>query len=77
MTEATDFIGKGLSGQIGKQLVFKHYKDKAVVQKYPSKTLIKLTELQIKQRSKFAEAEFTSYAAIHFSQYTCFLKCGF
>ena len=60
MAEATDFIGKGLSKQIGKQFVFKHYKDKAVVQKYSSKTLIKLTELQIKQRSKFAEAEFTS-----------------
>ena len=71
MAEATDFIGKGLSRQIGKQLVFKHYKDEAVVQKYPSKTLIKPTELQIKQRSKFSEAEFTSYVAVHFSHYTC------
>ena len=36
MAIAKDIISRGLSGAIGKELVFKRYADKTVVTKYPN-----------------------------------------
>jgi hemoglobin-like flavoprotein len=56
MAEAKDIIGKGLSGQIGKQIVFKRYANKTVVTKYPDMTNIKPSAAQIAKRIRFAAA---------------------
>jgi hypothetical protein len=56
MAEAKDIIGKGLSGQLGKQVVFKRYANKTVVTKYPDMTNIKPSAAQILKRERFAAA---------------------
>jgi hypothetical protein len=56
MAIASNFISKGLSGKIGKELVFKKYKDKTVVSKYPDMTNIAPSASQQQKRNKFAEA---------------------
>lgn len=50
----------GLSGAIGKQLVFKKYGKKTVVSKYPDMSKVKPSTRQKTQRSLFAKA--VSYA---------------
>jgi hypothetical protein len=47
---------KGISGQLGKQLVVKQYGDKIVLAKYPDMDRVKPSELQKLKRSRFAEA---------------------
>lgn len=47
---------KGLTGAIGKQLVFKKYGDKTVVTSYPDMTKVKPSELQEVNRNGFAGA---------------------
>jgi hypothetical protein len=56
MATGNNFILDGLSGKLGKALVFKKYKDKTVVSKYPNMKNIAPTAIQKMQRSKFAEA---------------------
>lgn len=50
----------GLSGTIGKELLFKQYKDKVVVSKYPVMRKVKPTELQLLNRQRMKDA--TAYA---------------
>lgn len=45
-----------LSGGLGKEIVFKQYRDKTVVSKYPDMSRIKPTELQKQQRKLMKEA---------------------
>ncbi len=52
---------EGLSGTVGRELVFKQYADKVVVSKYPDMSGIRATPLQVLQRSKLKEA--TAYAS--------------
>jgi hypothetical protein len=47
---------KKLSGQLGKQLVFKQYGDKTVVTQYPDMSRIKPSALQKQKRSIFKDA---------------------
>jgi formaldehyde-activating enzyme involved in methanogenesis len=56
MAEAKGAVAKSLSGQVGKQLVFKKYADKTVVTKYPDMTGIQPTALKKIKRNKFAAA---------------------
>jgi hypothetical protein len=49
-------IINGLSGQVGKQLVFKKYGNKTIVTKYPDMGGIKASQLQEVKRNKFKEA---------------------
>ena len=57
MAIAKDIISQGLSGAIGKELVFKRYADKTVVTKYPNiKKNIVPSAAQKTQRIKFKEA---------------------
>ena len=51
-----DSIFKGLSGTIGKQLVFKQYGDKTVVAAYPDMSKVKPSMLQTHNRGIFKEA---------------------
>ena len=46
----------GISGGIGKQLVFKKYGNKTVVTKYPDMSGIKPSEQQVEKRKIFAAA---------------------
>ena len=46
----------GISGQLGKQLVFKKYGDKIVVTQYPDMSRIKPSPLQKHKRAIFKEA---------------------
>lgn len=45
-----------LSGALGKEVVFKQYKDKVVVSKYPDMSRVKPTERQVAQRAKMKAA---------------------
>lgn len=45
-----------LKGALGKEIVFKQYRDKTVVAKYPDMSHLKPTEPQKKQRAKMKEA---------------------
>ncbi len=56
MAIAKDIISKGLSGAIGKEIVFKRYADKTVVTKYPDMKNIVPSDAQKIQRNKFREA---------------------
>jgi hypothetical protein len=47
-----------LSGQIGKQLVFKQYGDKTVVSKYPDMSRRKLSPKQIQVNEMMADAHY-------------------
>ena len=46
----------GITGAIGKQLVFKKYGDKTVVTSYPDMSKVKPSELQEVKRKGFADA---------------------
>jgi hypothetical protein len=52
----SNILTKGLSGQIGQQVVFKQYGKKTVVSRYPDMSNIKPSKLQKKGRNRFAEA---------------------
>ena len=52
----SNLLIKGLSGQIGKQMVFKRYGKKTVVSRYPDMSKVKPSKLQKKGRNRFAEA---------------------
>ena len=56
MAIAKDIISQGLSGAIGKELVFKIYDNKTVVTKYPNMKNIVPSAAQKTQRNKFREA---------------------
>ena len=56
MAIAKDIISQGLSGAIGKEVVFKIYDDKTVVTKYPNMKNIVPSASQKTQRNKFREA---------------------
>ena len=56
MAEARSLPGKGLRGQIGKELVFKKYGKKTIVTRYPDMSMVKPSALQNKERKRFAEA---------------------
>jgi hypothetical protein len=47
---------EGLSGTLGKEVVFKQYADKVVVSKYPDMSKVKASVLQKMQRSNMKEA---------------------
>ena len=47
---------EALSGALGKEIVFKQYKDKTVVSRYPDMSKHKATERQKAQRSLLKEA---------------------
>jgi hypothetical protein len=49
-------IGSSLRGHIGKEVVFKRYKKKTVVSKFPDMSNIKPTASQKKRRKLFANA---------------------
>ena len=53
MAIAKDIISQGLSGAIGKEIVFKRYTDKTVVTKYPDMKNIVPSAAQKIQRKKF------------------------
>lgn len=55
MAVVKDLLTKGLSGKVGEK-VYKRYKDKTVMQKYPDMSQIQPSELQKQKRNKFAEA---------------------
>ncbi len=57
-----DALLEGLSGTIGRELVFKQYADKVVVSKYPDMSGIKPSPLQALQRSRMKKA--TAYASL-------------
>ena len=46
----------GLSGAVGKELVFKQYTDKTVVSKYPDMSGVKPSPLQVLQRQQIGKA---------------------
>lgn len=52
----SNILTKGLSGQIGQQVVFKQYGKKTVVSRYPDMSKVKPSKLQKKGRNRFAEA---------------------
>ena len=52
----SNILTKGLSGQLGKQVVFKRYGKKTVVSRYPDMSNIKPSKSQKKERNLFAEA---------------------
>ena len=56
MAIAKDIISQGLSGAIGKELVFKRYADKTVVTKYPNMQNVVPSAAQKIQRIRFKEA---------------------
>ena len=47
---------KGVRGGVLKQIVFKQYKHKTIVTKFPDMSGITQTELQVKENNKFADA---------------------
>jgi hypothetical protein len=49
-------LASGLSGQVGKQLVFKRYGNKTVVTRYPDMSRVKPSPAQKDRRQLFAEA---------------------
>jgi hypothetical protein len=56
MAKLSKTLPDNVSGGIGKQLVFKQYKDKTVVTSYPDMSNVKPSKLQKQKRSLFAEA---------------------
>lgn len=55
-------LASGLSGQVGKQLVFKRYRNKTVVTRYPDMSWVKPSPAQKNRRQLFAEA--VAYARV-------------
>lgn len=56
MAYTTSTLASGLSGHIGKQLVFKRYAHKTVVTRYPDMSRVKPSPLQKERRKVFGEA---------------------
>ena len=56
MASNNSILLKGVSGQLGKQIVIKRYGKKSVITKYPDMSNVKPSALQRKGRNKFAEA---------------------
>lgn len=56
MARLSKSLLENIRGGIGKQLVFKQYKDKTVVTSYPDMSKVKPSEQQKKGRKLFAEA---------------------
>lgn len=56
MAYTTSTLASGLSGHIGKQLVFKRYAHKTVVTRYPDMSRVKPSAMQKEKRKVFAEA---------------------
>jgi hypothetical protein len=65
MAEARGLAGKGLRGQIGKELVFKKYGKKTIVTRYPDMSKVKPSTLQKKGRKRFAEAVAYARTILH------------
>ncbi len=55
-TSENNFLLQNVRGQLGKQIVIKHYGDKIVITAYPDMTRIEPSEKQKKRRSLFSEA---------------------
>ncbi len=51
-----NIITKGLSGRVGKNVVFKNYGSKTVVSAYPDMSKVKLSAKQKKENNRFKEA---------------------
>ena len=58
MAVSDNLLLKELSGQIGKELVFKQYGDKTVVSKYPDMSRRKLSPAQRQVNETMAEANY-------------------
>jgi len=58
MAISNNLLLKELSGQIGKQLVFKQYGDKTVVSNYPDMSRRVLSPAQLKVNETMAEANY-------------------
>lgn len=56
---------KGIRGGVLKQIVFKQYKDKTVVTSYPDMSNVIPTELQLKEKVRFADAVLFARDIIH------------
>ena len=56
MASGKNIITDGLSGGIGKQIVFKQYGDKTVVTRYPDMSNVQPSKAQKARRGRFAEA---------------------
>ena len=59
-----NLIVKGLSGALGKQLVYRQYGAKTVVSTYPNMSNIRHSDLQELEKEKFARAVAYAKAAI-------------
>lgn len=55
-TSENNFILRNVRGQLGKQIVIKHYGDKIVITAYPDMSKIKPSKKQRQKRTLFAEA---------------------
>ena len=55
MAVTENLLLQGMSGAIGKQLVFKHYSYGTVVTRYPDMSGVKPSRQQKKQRAKFED----------------------
>ena len=56
MAKGGNSVTHGTSGRIGKTMVFKTYKDKTVISKYPDMSNVKTSKAQKNRRKLFAEA---------------------
>ena len=56
MARVSKTLLENISGGLGRQLVFKQYKDKTVVTAYPDMSKVKRSEAQKKRQSVFADA---------------------
>ena len=56
MASNSNILLKGVSGQLGKEIVIKKYGKKSVITKYPDMSKVQPSALQRKGRNKFAEA---------------------
>lgn len=64
MAHTNSIIMKGVSGQIGKDVVFKQYGDKTVVTKYPNMERRKLTIRQLQVNENMENANYYAKAII-------------
>lgn len=55
-TSENNFLLHNVRGQLGKQIVVKHYGDKVVITAYPDMSRIKPSKKQEQKRGLFAEA---------------------
>ena len=54
-----------LRGTLGKEIVFKHYRDKVVVSKYPDMNKVKPSALQVENRKRMKEATAYALSVLH------------